>query len=187
MTTDNYTPEELRRLGIRFGEDVCVHRTVQLFGDNVTLGSHVRIDCFSLITSREPVVIGSHVHIAAGVYLFGSAGIVIEDYCGLSSRCSIYTTSDDYSEGHLTNPTVPDEFRKVLSAPVRLERHAIIGCGSVIMPGVVVRRGAAVGALSFVNKSVPEFAVVTGAPLRRIGSRNRERLESMESVYEEKV
>jgi serine acetyltransferase len=41
-----------------------------------------------------------------------------------------------------------------------------------------------VGALSFVNKSVPEYAVVSGNPLRKIGNRNREQLETLEKQYE---
>jgi acetyltransferase-like isoleucine patch superfamily enzyme len=37
--------------------------------------------------------------------------------------------------------------------------------------------GASVGALSLVNKSVPDFAVVSGNPIRRIGTRDRRLLE----------
>lgn len=185
MPVNNYSPQELTNLGIRFGDNIRVHRTVEFFGGNVTLGSHVRIDCHCVISSKEPVLIGNHVHFGVGVHIFGAAGVVIEDYCGLSSRCSIFTTSDDYSEGYLTNPTIPDRYKKVLTQPVKLEKHAIVGCGSVIMPGVTICSGASVGALTFVNKRVPEFAIVGGSPLRKIGIRNRERLHMLEKQYEE--
>lgn len=148
------------------------------------LGSHVRIDCHCVLTSKEPIIIGNHVHIGVAVHIFGTAGIVIEDYCGLSSRCSLFTTSDDYSQGYLTNPTVPDKFKQVLSAPVKLEKHAIVGCGSVVMPGIVIQHGASVGALTFVNKTVPPFTIVSGLPLRKIGLRNKARLEELEAKYE---
>lgn len=185
MPPDNFSPQELANLGIRFGEDVRVHRTVAFFGSNVVLGSHVRIDCHCVISSQEPVIIGNHVHLGVGVHIFGAAGVVIEDYCGLSPRCSIFTTSDDYSDGYLTNPTVPDKYKRVLTSPVKLEKHSIVGCGSVIMPGVTICRGASVGALSFVNKRVPDFVIVSGSPLRKVGVRNRERLENLEKQYEQ--
>ena len=69
------------------------------------------------------------------------------------------------------------EFRKVTSGDVVFKKHALIGSGSVIMPGVTIETGAAVGALSFVNKNVPEFAVAAGIPARVIGQRNRRLLE----------
>jgi galactoside O-acetyltransferase len=77
----------------------------------------------------------------------------------------------------MSNPTVPLEFRKVTSGDVVFKKHALIGSGSVIMPGVTVETGASVGALSFVNKNVPGFAIAAGIPARVIGERNRRLLE----------
>lgn len=181
-----YSPDELNDLGIRFGTDVMVHKSVLFFGDNVTIGSHVRIDCGCVITSGEPVVIGNHVHLGVGVCLLGAgAGVIVEDYVGLSNRVTVFTRSDDYSGGALTNPTIPAKYLRQRVGQVRLERHAIVGAGSVIMPGVTLHRGASVGALSFVNKSVPAFMVVAGNPLRKVGMRNRALLERLEKEYEE--
>jgi galactoside O-acetyltransferase len=115
--------------------------------------------------------------VASHCALLGTYGIVLEDFCGLSVRVSIVSASDDYSGGCLTNPTVPGDFRQVARGRVVLRRHAIVGCGSVRMPGVEIGLGASVGALSFVNKSVPEFMVVSGNPLRRVGARSRDILQ----------
>jgi len=92
----------------------------------------------------------------------------------------LFSTNDDYTEGYMTNPTVPEGFRKVTAAPVRLGRHAIIGCGTVILPGVVVGDGSAVGALSLVKADVEPFTVVAGAPARKVGERDRVRLLEFE-------
>lgn len=173
-------------MGIRFGENVRIHRTVLFFGENVRIGSNVRIDCFSVITSDQPVIIGSHVHIGAGGHIFGAAGVTINDFSNLSSRCSIFTASDDYTQGYMTNPTVPNEFKCVTCAPVTFEKHVIVGCGSIIMPGVTLGMGAAVGALSFVNKDVPAFQIVGGTPIRTLGQRNRDQLMEMERLFTEK-
>jgi galactoside O-acetyltransferase len=77
----------------------------------------------------------------------------------------------------MSNPTVPLEYRKVRSGDVVLKKHALVGSGSVIMPSVTLGIGASVGALSFVNRDVPEFAIVAGTPARIIGQRNRRILD----------
>ncbi len=169
----------------RAGDDVNIHPSVLIFGaEHVTIGSNVRIDAHCIITAGPgKVEIGDNVHLGAAVHIFGSAGVKISDFCGLSSRVSVFSTSDDYSEGYLTNPTVPGEFKKVTEAPVVFERHALIGCGTVLMPGITVGEGASVGALSMVNKSIPEYTIVSGNPIRRVGERNRERLAEMEARF----
>jgi len=179
----NYTEKELSDMGIRFGDNVKIHRTVLFFGHNVTIGLNVRIDCYSVITSDGPVILGDNIHIGAGSHVFGTAGVTIHNFCNLSSRCSIFSTSDDYSQGYMTNPTVPEEFKCVTYSPVVLEKHVIVGCGSIIMPGVTLGTGAAIGALSFVNKDVSEFHIVGGTPIKTLGLRNKDRLMEMERLF----
>jgi len=180
---------ELERLGIECGRDVQVDSTVLLFGaEYIRLGSHVRIDAGVQITAAAPVTIGDHVHIGAASHLFGGAGIEICDFAGLSSRVSLFSMSDDYSLGYLTNPTVPAKYRLVTGGKIVLGRHAIVGCGTVILPGVHVGEGAAIGALSLVNKNVPPFEIFHGNPARRIGTRDEQRLRSLEaSLLEEEL
>jgi maltose O-acetyltransferase len=52
-----------------------------------------------------------------------------------------------------------------------IEDDVWIGAGAVIMPGVTLRRGTVVGANSVVTKDTEEYAVVVGAPARKIRSR----------------
>jgi len=182
----NYTTKELLDMGIRIGRNVQIHRTVLFFGNNVEIGSDVRIDCYSVITSKEPVILGNNIHIAAGVHIFGKGGVRIDDYCGLSSRCTIFTSTEDYSGGYLTNPTIPEEFKNVTCAPVVLEKHVLIGWASMVMPGVTIHQGVAVGAQSYVNKDIPQYLVVRGSPPQKIGKRNHQRLLELESQYEKK-
>ncbi len=175
-----YTEKELVSLGISFGSNVRIDRSVRFFGNNISIGSNVRIDCQCVITAGEPVTIGDYVHLGIGVSLIGTGGIAIADFAGLSPRAVVFTTSDDFVDGHLTNPTVPRNLRKVSSAPVVLEKHAIVGAATVVLPGVTIGRGASVGAVSLVRKSIPAFAIASGNPLRVIGQRNAERLEQLE-------
>ena len=175
-----YTIEELRQMLGSVGENVAVNRSVVFYSPkNIHVGSNSRIDCFSILSaSSSGIVIGDHVHVSAYVGLFGASGkILVESFCALSSRVTAFTSTDDYVDGFMSNPTVPREFRKEQIGDVMFKKHALIGCGSVIMPGVTIEVGASVGALSFVNKNVPEFAVAAGIPCRVIGQRNRRLLE----------
>lgn len=184
----NYSSEDLQTLLASVGDNVNIHRSVQMFSPHsIHVGSNVRIDCFSLLSAgQEGIYIGDHVHIAAGVYLFGSGGrIVLESFSGLSSRVAVYTASEDYTEGFLTNPTVPMKFRKVCQGDVVLRRHAIVGAGSVLLPGVTLGLAASVGALTLVHKPVADFAVVAGFPFKVIGERNRRILEGEKKLLEE--
>ena len=99
------------------------------------------------------------------------------DFSGLSSRVSIYSSSDDYSGATMTNPMVPREYTGVVHADVYLGRHVIVGSGSVILPGVTLEDGVAVGALSLVTKDCKEFGIYSGNPARRISDRKRDLLE----------
>jgi phosphonate metabolism protein (transferase hexapeptide repeat family) len=52
------------------------------------------------------------------------------------------------------------------SFPVTLGNDVWIGHGAVVLPGVKVGTGAAVGANAVVSRDVPDFAVVAGVPAR---------------------
>jgi galactoside O-acetyltransferase len=82
----------------------------------------------------------------------------------------------------MTNPTLPLEFTNVNHADVNIGRHAIIGSGSVVLPGVNIEDGVAVGALSLVTKNCEAFTIYSGSPLKRISSRHRNLLE-LEKVF----
>lgn len=177
----SYSRVQLESLGFgSLGSDVCIHENVVFFNAaKIFLGSRVRIDCFCLVSAgEEGVHIGNNVHIAASSMIFGGGGrVTMEDFAGLSSRVTLYTASDDYTGQAMTNPTVPPQFRKVSAGPIVLHRHAIIGASSVIMPNVSIGLAAAVGALSFVSRDVPDHEIVSGVPARRIGTRGKKLLE----------
>jgi galactoside O-acetyltransferase len=172
--------EGLAALGLAaVGEDVRIDADARLIGaQRITVGSHVRIDAFAVISAGEDgIAIGDHVHVAAHCFVAGAARIVLDDWSGISGRTSVYSSTDDFSGLSLTGPTVPDDLRRVDSRPVRVGRHVIVGAGTVILPGVTVHDGAAVGAQSLLRKDVPPFTIVVGSPARAVGSRDRRLLE----------
>lgn len=181
-----YSPEELASLGLnKYGKNVFISDKVSLYRpEKITLGNNVRIDDYCVLSAGENGIhIGNNVHIAVFCSLMGQGEIIMSDFSGLSSRVSIYSSTDDYSGNYLTNPTVPSEFTNVISGPVILEKHVIIGSGSVILPNVTLHSGAAVGALTLVNKSCDEFSIYLGVPAKKIMKRKRGMIDLENNMY----
>lgn len=189
MSQKQYLTEvELVEMGFKkLGRNVLIHATVVIVNpENIELGSNVRIDPFCVLSAGGgKISLGSNVHVAIGCRLLGSGGIQVGDFCGLSTSVTIFTATDDYSSGHLTNPTVPQSLRKVTQGQVVLQKHVIVGPNSIIMPRTEIGFGASIGAQTIVRRSVPRGFVVAGHPARKIGTRDVVFLEENESKYKE--
>jgi len=112
----------------------------------------------------------------------GETGINIFDFAGIAFGGQVFAESDDYSGNSLTNPTVGRKFKTPICEPVVINRHVIIGANSVIMPGVEIGEGSAVGSLSLVNRSIDSWGIFSGIPVRRIKDRSKKILE-LEKEY----
>ena len=179
------SPEALQRMGFAsVGKDLAVSDRASFYGlSKIALGDRVRIDDFCVLSAGNGgIAVGSNVHIAVFSSLIGAGRITLGDFSNISSRVSIYSSSDDFSGATMTNPTIPDEYKNVKHADVAIGRHVIIGCGSVILPGVTLEEGVAVGALSLIRADCTAFGIFAGNPARRIGERRRDLLE-LESQF----
>lgn len=175
-----YSENELKSLGLgRFGRNVRLSRKASIYNaSQIFIGSDVRIDDFCVLSGGQGGIhIGDYVHIAVFSSLIGAAKIEVGDFCNISSRVSFYSSSDDYSGEYMTNPMVPSQFTGVTSAEVLVRRHSIIGSGAVVLPGVVIEEGVAVGALSLVRTRCIAFGIYAGVPARRVGERKRSLLD----------
>lgn len=173
-----YSQEELLDIGFRsVGKNVLISKKASIYGAaNISLGSNVRIDDFCILSGR--IEIGNYIHIAAYTALYGgSDGIFIDDFANLSSRICVYSVSDDYSGETMTNPMVPDEYKKVQSAPVHIGRHSIIGSTAVILPGVKIAEGSSFGSFSFINHDSEPWSINAGIPFKKIRDRSKALLE----------
>ncbi|MDD2520617.1 MAG: acyltransferase, partial [Kiritimatiellae bacterium] len=95
------------------------------------------------------------------------------DFSGLAYGCHVFTQSDDYGGDTLTNPTVPDAYKREIKRAVVIGRHAIVGTNSLVFPGVVLAEGTSVGAHSMITKSTEEWSVYFGNPAKRLKSRKK--------------
>lgn len=175
LTEDAVAALGLARVGrgVRISDRASIYRA-----DRVSIADHARIDDFCILSAGDGGIdIGSYVHVACYSSLIGREQIVLRDFAGLSGRVSVYSSSEDYSGESLTNPTVPEAYRKPIHGRVLLERHAIVGAGSVILPGVTLGLGVSVGALTLVARDLERFGVYLGVPARKIGTRKQDLLQ----------
>lgn len=173
-----YLSEELEQMGFKqCGKNVLISKKTSIYGaENISIGDNVRIDDFCILSGN--IKIHNYVHIAPYCALFaGTEGIEMEDYSGLSARCIIYAMTDDYSGESLTNPMVPERYRKVTGGKVRLGEYVIIGTGTSILPNVVIGEGSAVGSMSLVNKSLEPWGIYAGIPCIKVKERKKNLLK----------
>ena len=180
MSTSFYSASELRAIGFKaLGENVLISRKASIYGPgSISIGSNVRIDDFCVLSGGSGLALGNFVHIASYCALFAGSGIVMRDFSGLSARVLIYSQSEDYSGNSLTNPTVPERYKpKFKKGKVVLEKHAIVGANSTILPGTVLAEGAAVGAHSLVTKNCEAWWIYFGIPAKKLRRRSKALLD----------
>ncbi len=161
-----YSEEEIKHLGLKsYGNNVRVSRKVSIYApEMIKIGDNVRIDDFCVLSGS--IVIGSNVHIAAYCALYGGEGITIGDYSGLSARCTLYSVTDDFSGNFLVGSCVNNGVRNLIRGKIEIKRYVQVGAGCVVLPGVLLNEGVAVGAMSLVNKTLPQWSICYGIPAK---------------------
>jgi len=179
----HYTEDDLKDEGFRaLGRNVRIARNCTIIGaENISIGDNVRIDgyCTLVAAGNGYITLGSYIHIGGNCVLLGGEGIVMEDFSGVSWGVQVFSKSDDFTGRYMTNPTVPSIYTGVKGGKVIFGRHALVGANTIILPKVKLGEGVAVGAQSLVTKSLDEWGVYSGSPVKLIKPRSK-RLLSME-------
>lgn len=165
--------EQLIEIGFKsFGENVLISDKASFYNPGeISIGSNVRIDDFCILSGN--ITLGDYIHISAYCALYGKFGIVMEDYTGLSPRCSLFSASDDFGGDYLISPMSPKEFTNVTGGTIYLRRFVQIGGGTVVLPAVIINEGAAVGAMSLVKKNLEEWGIYAGIPVKKVRVRSK--------------
>lgn len=166
---------ELEVLGVAdaVGRNILIHSTAVIVNfDEIRFGTNIRIDPFVVLSCRD-LVLGSYIHIATGCGFFGRAQIQMADFSNISAMTLVYSSNDDYSGNSLMGPTIPPEFTGVEHARVEIGRHSILGARCTVLPGTILREGAAVGSGALVKGELPEWTISVGSPAKPIKERSR--------------
>jgi acetyltransferase-like isoleucine patch superfamily enzyme len=127
-----------------FGEGSSVYDNVLILGD---------------------VRVGRHTWIGPNVILDGRGGLVIGNYCSISAGVQIYTHDTVRWSTSLGEAAIEE-------SPTLIGNGVYIGPGSIVQMGIKIGDQAVIGALSFVNKDVPEGARAYGSPARVLAERS---------------
>jgi acetyltransferase-like isoleucine patch superfamily enzyme len=163
------------------GQDVTIWPQAKIvFPEVISIGDSVIIDDFVFLMGGRKTTIGSFVHIASFVSITGGGELLLGDFVGISSGSRVFTGDDDYLGDSLTGPTVPPAYRNAIRSFVHIGKHAVIGANTVILPGVKIGEGVAVGAGSLVKSDLEPWTIYVGTPVRPLRERPRERILDLE-------
>lgn len=182
-----YSDSALKDLGLKhLGKNVKISDQARIYNlEEMEIGDNSRIDDFCVISGR--VKIGSYCHITPMCLIAGGLpGVVLSDFCTLAYGVKIFAQSDDYSGETMVNSTIPREFKKEKFEPVLLKRRVVVGAGSIVMPGVEIAEGCAIGAMTLVQKSTQPWGIYVGSPARRIKERSMALIRLEEQFLKER-
>lgn len=176
MKNSFYTSEELEAIGLKgVGKNVLISRFARFYDvENIEIGSNVRIDDFCLLSGK--IKLGNYIHISAFSALYGKFGIEMEDYSGLSPRCTVFSATDDFSGDFMIGPMIDTKYTNVQGGKVQIGKYSQLGCNCVVMPNVSISEGVAVGAMSLVIKNLDAWKIYKGIPASCYKERSKELL-----------
>lgn len=120
------------------------------------------------------VQVGKECWIGPDTILDGSGGLFIGDYCTVSAGVQIYT--HDNVKQTLSSKKLPIE-----RIPTQIGNNVYVGPHAVITKGVTIGNTVLIGSFAFVNKDIPDYAIVLGQPAKQVGM--IEKNESGEITY----
>lgn len=164
-------PSAFRRFGarslllppVRVNSPECIE-----IGEDVVMLEHGWLSVRAEHAGGPPprLAVGDRVRLGRGISIACIGEVVIGDDVMTSDGVFIADCFHEYADPH--TPVLHQPMSA--PAPVRIERGAYLGAGSVVLPGVTVGAGAYVGEGAVVTRDVPARSVVLGNPARVVDS-----------------
>jgi acetyltransferase-like isoleucine patch superfamily enzyme len=169
------------------GRNVIIGKTVRIrYPELVEIGDNVIIDDFTYISTQLKLY--SNVHISSGCKIIGGKKAYVEmhEFSTLAPNVVLSAGSDDYFSG-IATPLIPMEFKgNVIIGKIIINKHCIVGTGSVVLPDVEFHEGACLGALSLAKGDLEEYSLFAGIPSRFIKKRDRSEIKNLENKFKNK-
>ena len=151
------------RLGLVYESARISPKTVVKLGEDAWVGDFVFVNLEKLTLGR-----GSQVNAFAS--LTGGGKVEIGDYSVIGHGVRVISGTDT-PEGRYMADRAPAQDRKIVRGTVRIGNNCFIGANSVISvslknPNIQIEDNVVVGALSYVDESVPARTIGWGAPFR---------------------
>jgi acetyltransferase-like isoleucine patch superfamily enzyme len=149
------------------------------YPDRFDVGNFSIVDDYCYFSTRVKIGFCSHIgnncSIGGGPERLFSLG----DFSSLSAGVKVWCTSNDFANDLVAIlPSGVEVGDKPITGDVVFGNYTGAGANSVIMPDNIVPEGTTIGALSYVPTRFPfePWTVYAGAPIRRVGPRNRDRV-----------
>jgi acetyltransferase-like isoleucine patch superfamily enzyme len=153
-----------------YGKDVYIEPGVVINRPRfVQVGDHVRIKRNTSINlhpkdkrSKEILLlIGDNTIISESCFISACNRVVIEENVGISPNVMIIDNSRKL--GDVSRPSKEQDLK---IGYVHIGADSWIAYGACVMPNVTIGRHCIIGALSVVNKDIPDYSVAVGSPAK---------------------
>ena len=170
------------------GKNVIIGKTVRIrYPELVSIGDNCIIDDFTYISTSLELT--KNVHISSGTKIIGgrSATVFFDEFSTTAPNVVLSAGSDDYVDG-IATPMVPLDFKaNAIIGNIIINRHCIVGAGSVVLPNVTFHDGACVGALSLVKSDLEAWCLYAGIPAKKIKERKKENILLLEEKFKASI
>ena len=140
-------------------------------GSRLVIGENCLVDAFVKMKfsgGTGDIIIGDNCYINSGTVIYSGHGIMMGNWVLIAANCTLSGSNHEFGA---KDKTVYDQRFKPSRGGIIIEDDVWIGANTVISDGAVLRKGAIIGACSFVNKEVESYGIYAGNPLKKIGQR----------------
>jgi virginiamycin A acetyltransferase len=140
-------------------------------GSKLIIGENSMVDSFVKMKfsgGLGDIIIGDNCYINSGTVIYSGHGIIMANWVLIAANCTLSASNHEFGS---KDKTVYDQRFKPSRGGIIIEEDVWIGANTVISDGAILRKGAIIGACSFVNKEVEPYGIYAGNPLKKIGER----------------
>jgi len=130
------------------------------------VGKGVLIASTLHIGDPKKIFIGDRTIISYNCSLGGKGVVRIGNDCLIAQNVSLITSNHNF---HSRN--IPMNKQGYTAESIIIEDDVWVCANSIVLPGVIIKKGAIVAAGAVVTKNVAPYTIVAGNPAKRIGSR----------------
>lgn len=165
----------LKRPGdITLGRGSYLDHSVRIDGGpgGVTIGERTRIGHNAMLDvhnfrglGHAGITIGDNSLIGPYNFIWGQGGVRIGNNVMFGPRVSVLPVNHNFDD-----PETPIRDQGITAKGIRIDDDAWIAAHAIIIDGVHIGRGSAIGAGALVTKDVPPYSLAVGSPAKVIKS-----------------